>query len=49
MQIGVVTLFPEMFDAVIDYGITSRAVDQGSLAVSCWNPRDFTHDRHHTA
>ncbi|HSB96213.1 MAG TPA: tRNA (guanosine(37)-N1)-methyltransferase TrmD, partial [Spongiibacteraceae bacterium] len=48
MQIGVVTLFPDMFDAVIDYGITSRAVDQGLLAVSCWNPRDFTHDRHHT-
>jgi tRNA (guanine37-N1)-methyltransferase len=48
MQIGVVTLFPEMFDAVLDYGITSRAVDQGLLAVSCWNPRDFTHDRHHT-
>lgn len=48
MQIGVVTLFPEMFDAVIDYGITSRAVDQGLLAVSCWNPRSFTEDRHQT-
>jgi tRNA (guanine37-N1)-methyltransferase len=42
MQIGVVTLFPEMFDAVIDYGITSRAVDQGLLTVDCWNPRSFT-------
>lgn len=48
MQIGVVTLFPEMFDAVIDYGITSRAVDQGLLTVSCWNPRSFTEDRHQT-
>jgi tRNA (guanine37-N1)-methyltransferase len=48
MQIGVVTLFPEMFDAVIDYGITSRAVDQGLLSVSCWNPRSFTADRHQT-
>jgi tRNA (guanine37-N1)-methyltransferase len=48
MQIGVVTLFPEMFDAVIDYGITSRAVDQGLLTVSCWNPRSFTADRHQT-
>ena len=48
MRIGVVTLFPEMFDAVIDYGITSRAVDQGLLQLSCWNPRDYTDDRHHT-
>ena len=48
MQIGVVTLFPEMFDAVIDYGITSRAVDQGLLTVDCWNPRSFTADRHQT-
>ena len=48
MQIGVITLFPEMFDAVIDYGISSRAVDQGLLQVECWNPRDFTRDRHQT-
>lgn len=48
MQIGVVTLFPEMFDAVMDYGITSRAVDQGLLQLNCWNPRDYTSDRHHT-
>lgn len=48
MQIGVVTLFPEMFDAVIDYGITSRAVDQKLLTVECWNPRSFTADRHQT-
>lgn len=48
MKIGVVTLFPEMFDAVIDYGITSRAVEQNLVSVQCWNPRTYTHDRHHT-
>ncbi|HEY3698717.1 MAG TPA: tRNA (guanosine(37)-N1)-methyltransferase TrmD [Spongiibacteraceae bacterium] len=48
MQIGMVTLFPDMFDAVIDNGITSRAVDNGILQLNCWNPRDFTSDRHHT-
>ncbi|MDB6061128.1 MAG: trmD [Verrucomicrobiaceae bacterium] len=48
MQIDVVTLFPEMFDAVIDCGITSRAVDQGLLQLNCWNPRDYTTDRHRT-
>lgn len=48
MHIGVITLFPEMFDAVIDCGITSRAVDRGLLQVDCWNPRTFTSDRHQT-
>jgi tRNA (guanine37-N1)-methyltransferase len=48
MKIGVITLFPEMFDAVTDYGITSRAFDQKLIDVQCWNPRDFTHDRHQT-
>ena len=48
MHIGVITLFPEMFDAVIDCGITSRAVDSGLLKVDCWNPRTFTSDRHQT-
>lgn len=48
MKIGVVTLFPEMFDAVVDYGITSRAIDQNLVSVQCWNPRAFTRDRHQT-
>ncbi|BES72504.1 tRNA (guanosine(37)-N1)-methyltransferase TrmD [Marinobacter nanhaiticus D15-8W] len=48
MWIGAVTLFPDMFDAVVDYGITGRAVRDGLLSVDCWNPRDFTHDRHRT-
>lgn len=48
MRIDVVTLFPEMFTAVTDYGITGRAVKSGLLAVHTWNPRDFTCDRHRT-
>ncbi len=48
MKIGVVTLFPEMFAAVTDYGITSRACRDGIVSVQCWNPRDFTTDKHRT-
>jgi len=48
MQIAVVTLFPEMFDAVAQYGITGRAISEGLVQLSCWNPRDFTRDRHRT-
>jgi len=48
MRIGVVTLFPEMFEALTCCGITGRALKQGLLTVRCWNPRDFATDRHRT-
>jgi tRNA (guanine37-N1)-methyltransferase len=48
MHIAVVTLFPEMFNAVSEHGITGRAVQQGVLGLSHSNPRDFTQDRHRT-
>ncbi|KIO36147.1 tRNA (guanosine(37)-N1)-methyltransferase TrmD [Shewanella sp. cp20] len=48
MWLGVVTLFPEMFRAVTDFGVTGRAVSNGLLELQTWNPRDFTHDRHRT-
>ncbi|NKF50965.1 tRNA (guanosine(37)-N1)-methyltransferase TrmD [Shewanella sp. WXL01] len=48
MWLGVITLFPEMFRAVTDFGVTGRAVKNGLLEVHTWNPRDFTHDRHNT-
>lgn len=48
MWFGVVTLFPEMFEAVTQHGVTGRAVKRGQVAVECWNPRDFTHDKHRT-
>ncbi|KAF0191000.1 MAG: tRNA (guanine37-N1)-methyltransferase [Gammaproteobacteria bacterium] len=48
MRIDVVTLFPPMFDAVMKFGVTGRATDRGLLTLKCWDPRDYTHDRHRT-
>lgn len=48
MHLGVISLFPEMFDAVTHYGVTGRAVTKGLLKVDYWNPRDFAYDRHRT-
>lgn len=48
MWFGVVTLFPEMFDAISCYGVTGRGVKNGLIQMQCWNPRDFTHDKHKT-
>lgn len=48
MLIGVVTLFPEMFKAITEFGVTGRAVKHSLLEVRCYNPRDFTFDKHNT-
>jgi len=48
LRVEVISLFPEMFAAITEYGITSRAVKQGLLELNCWNPRSFTEDRHQT-
>ena len=48
MWIGVITLFPDMFKAITEQGVSGRAVKNGLIQVQCWNPRDFTHDKHRT-
>jgi len=48
MWLGVITLFPDMFKAITEQGVTGRAVKQGLIQLQCWNPRDFTHDKHRT-
>jgi tRNA (guanine37-N1)-methyltransferase len=47
-KFDVVTLFPEMFDAISKHGITSRALQQNIYRLQFWNPRDFTTDNHKT-
>lgn len=48
MQFDVITLFPEMFAALTDSGISRRAFEQKRCGLTTWNPRDFTHDNHRT-
>jgi tRNA (guanine37-N1)-methyltransferase len=48
MQVGIVTLFPEMFTAVTSFGVTGRACRDGIVEVTCWSPRDYAKDRHRT-
>ena len=49
MIFDVITLFPEMFDAVTRHGVTRRAAEQGKFVLRTWNPRDFTRDVHRAA
>ena len=48
MRVDIITLFPQMFGALTDYGITRRAVESGILELHSWNPRDYTEDKHRT-
>ncbi|MBF0218750.1 MAG: tRNA (guanosine(37)-N1)-methyltransferase TrmD [Gammaproteobacteria bacterium] len=48
MQFDLITLFPEMFDALVDCGITGRAYDRSLYRFATHNPRDFTADPHQT-
>ncbi|MBK7353463.1 MAG: tRNA (guanosine(37)-N1)-methyltransferase TrmD [Nitrosomonas sp.] len=42
LEIDVITLFPEMFDAVTKYGVTGRAEKNKIYQLNTWNPRDYT-------
>ncbi len=48
IQFDCVTLFPQMFAAVADYGIARRAREEGKWSLATWNPRDFTTDSYRT-
>ena len=48
IQFDVVTLFPPMFDAISQHGITSRALENKLCDLNLWNPRDYTTDNHRT-
>jgi tRNA (guanine37-N1)-methyltransferase len=44
MRFDAVTLFPEMFTALTQWGVTGRACERGLVSVNLWNPRDFCSD-----
>ncbi len=48
MRFDVITLFPEVFSAITESGITARAKKRGLWNVHFWNPRDVTNDLHRT-
>ena len=48
MWIGIISLFPDMFKAIENFGVTGQAVKKGLLSISTWNPRDYATDKHKT-
>ena len=46
MKFDVITIFPEMFEAIVRHGITRRALEEGLFELKVWDPRDFTTDNY---
>ena len=47
MNIDVISLFPEIFNA-LNSGVCSRALSQGKIKITQWNPREYTNNKHKT-
>lgn len=48
MRFDLISLFPQMFQALTEFGITRRAFEKQLVTLNHWHPRDYTHDRHKT-
>ena len=48
MNIYLITLFPELIQQAVAFGVLGRAIKQKQLYLHCFNPRDYTEDRHRT-
>ena len=48
MRVAVVSIFPQLVNAVAEYGVVGRAVDAGLLEIEYRNPRDYARDAHRT-
>ena len=46
MHFDVITIFPEMLEAITRHGITRKALDEGIFELKAWDPRDFTSDNY---
>lgn len=46
LKVDILTLFPEMFDAVLKNSIIGRAVENGILEINCVQIRDFAFNKH---
>ena len=46
MRIDIITIFPDMFSAVLDESIVKRAQNKGKLKIHIHNLRDYTLDKH---
>lgn len=47
MFFAVISMLPQMFDSISQFGITARAIARNQAEILLVNPRDFTNDNYH--
>ena len=45
MHFNLVTIFPELIQDFVSYGIISNAISKNRLSISTWNPREYSEDK----
>jgi len=48
LNIYLISLFPELIQQAAAFGVLGRAIKQQQLKLQCFNPRDYTEDKHRT-
>jgi tRNA (guanine37-N1)-methyltransferase len=48
VNIYLISLFPELIEQATAFGVLGRAIKQQQLNLQCFNPRDYTEDKHRT-
>jgi tRNA (guanine37-N1)-methyltransferase len=46
MRFDIITIFPEIFTGVFEFGIIGRGVEAGLIRIEVHDLRDYTHDKH---
>jgi tRNA (guanine37-N1)-methyltransferase len=46
MRFDVITIFPQMFEKVFDYGVIKKAKEKNILEINIWNLREFANPPH---
>ena len=46
MKFTVISIFPEMVENALSYGVIGKALDKGLIELQTVNPRDFSTDKH---
>ncbi|BBI01314.1 tRNA (guanine-N(1)-)-methyltransferase [Buchnera aphidicola (Nipponaphis monzeni)] len=46
LHISVISIFPEMFQSITNYGVTGKAIKKKIINIHYWNPRDYCFNKH---
>ena len=46
MQFNIITLFPDMFSAIIDEGVIARAIKKSIVSMKIWQLRDYSDNQY---